>query len=325
MRPDELPSRTRALSAWWPASIASVGLHAALGVVCAGWIVGGGGGSGAELGGSGDDVVFELRVRPRASAENVATPSEIVTDVTELVASAPAPIDPSGPPNVESALLEEPVVPLPIVTRPEEPARTAVDDVVATPSVSEPVASAGELASSASSAPLASNETTSPASKSETSASTPHALPGTTEPASSSGASAAPAIGSAIDPQPTATARDGADREPTSGASSSSSSPGAAGIGTPIGETRAAVLVDGPRPVYPHESELRGEHGVVLCTIHVAADGTVARVEVTRTSGFARLDRAVIDGLKRWRFRPALEAGRAVASQVKHSVSFVFE
>lgn len=91
------------------------------------------------------------------------------------------------------------------------------------------------------------------------------------------------------------------------------------------GATRAAVVTENPRPEYPYDSALRGEHGEVVCLLHITADGRVANVEVVSSCGYKRLDRAAIDGLKRWRFQPALENGVAVASKLRHKVTFVFE
>ena len=71
--------------------------------------------------------------------------------------------------------------------------------------------------------------------------------------------------------------------------------------------------------------ELRGEHGVVLCLLHIGADGGVTDVEILESCGYGRLDRSALEALKRWRFRPALEHGKAVASTLRHQVTFVFE
>lgn len=94
---------------------------------------------------------------------------------------------------------------------------------------------------------------------------------------------------------------------------------------SPAPETRPAVALETPRPKYPYESELRGEHGVVLCLLHIGADGGVTDVEILESCGYGRLDRSALEALKRWRFRPALEHGKAVASTLRHQVTFVFE
>lgn len=88
--------------------------------------------------------------------------------------------------------------------------------------------------------------------------------------------------------------------------------------------TRDVVAISTPRPVYPHESELRGEYGVVTCLLHVDERGIVTRVDVLATSGYQRLDRAAVEGLKRWRFEPALVDGKPAAGTLRHQVRFVF-
>lgn len=114
-------------------------------------------------------------------------------------------------------------------------------------------------------------------------------------------------------------------------ASPSGSAPGASANGAAAelpgsgGGDHGPKLIASPRPVYPHESELHGEYGKVLCALFIDARGVVERVEVLRSSGFARLDRAASVGLARWRFEPAVENGRPIASQFRHTVSFVFE
>lgn len=315
-RPRVPAPRTSALSAWWPASLGSLGLHTAIGVVCAGWIVGGGGiGSGAAASGAGDEVVFELRIRPRSSAvaeraERAEASRELVADAVEPVANV---VERASGTAVDDAPLVQPVV-VPVLEPPHAPRELPSSELVAVeaiPSPPEPVAAAGEQTSSAALATTSAGEPV------------PSASPRTPESTSSS-SSAASVAPVPVAARPAA-ARPRSDRTSAIRPAASSATESGGEPGAPVGETRAAALVDGPSPDYPRESELRGEHGVVLCTIHVAADGSVTRVEISRTSGFARLDRAAIDGLKRWRFRPALHAGRAIASQVKHSVSFVFE
>lgn len=114
-------------------------------------------------------------------------------------------------------------------------------------------------------------------------------------------------------------------------ATTSSAAPGAGASGDIAtlpgsgGGDRGPKLIASPRPVYPHEAELRGEYGKVFCLLFVDARGNVEKVEVLRSSGYTRLDRAATSGLARWRFEPAIENGRAVASQFRHTVSFVFE
>ncbi|RPH46639.1 MAG: energy transducer TonB [Burkholderiales bacterium] len=56
-----------------------------------------------------------------------------------------------------------------------------------------------------------------------------------------------------------------------------------------------------------------GEQGEVRLDVHVGADGAVIDVQVRASSGSPALDRAAIDTVRRWRFRPATVDGQAVA------------
>ena len=76
-------------------------------------------------------------------------------------------------------------------------------------------------------------------------------------------------------------------------------------------------------PIYPPEAETRGEHGTVVVMIHVSEDGLASSVDVAQTSGVAVLDRAAVEAVRKWRFRPALRQGRGVPFDMPFR--FVFE
>jgi periplasmic protein TonB len=78
-------------------------------------------------------------------------------------------------------------------------------------------------------------------------------------------------------------------------------------------------------PVYPEESAENGEHGTVILLIHVSPAGRAAGVDVTRSSGFAMLDRAARDAVSRWRFLPAVKDGQPVTSEMEMGFIFGFE
>lgn len=65
-------------------------------------------------------------------------------------------------------------------------------------------------------------------------------------------------------------------------------------------------------PIYPPEAEMRGDHGTVLVVIHVTEDGVAAGVDVAESSGVTALDRAAVEAVRKWHFRPALQEGHAV-------------
>lgn len=68
-----------------------------------------------------------------------------------------------------------------------------------------------------------------------------------------------------------------------------------------------------PKPHYPPVSRSKGEQGVVMLKVCVAATGAVDSVEVAKTSGYARLDRSAADTVERWKFYPARKGGQAVS------------
>lgn len=83
-----------------------------------------------------------------------------------------------------------------------------------------------------------------------------------------------------------------------------------------------AVLVHSPAPQYPRASLRMREEGAALLRIHVSPQGAVLDVEIVRSSGSQRLDRAAAEGVKAWRFEPARRDGEAIATSVLHQVTF---
>ncbi|MEN5118943.1 TonB family protein [Luteimonas sp. TWI662] len=77
-----------------------------------------------------------------------------------------------------------------------------------------------------------------------------------------------------------------------------------------------------PQPRYPRASLRRGETGDVMLRVHVGADGRVAGIDVIAGSGHARLDRAAVSAVRRWRFEPAMRAGRPVPGEVRVPIAF---
>lgn len=77
-----------------------------------------------------------------------------------------------------------------------------------------------------------------------------------------------------------------------------------------------------PKPVYPVLSRRLREQGVVKLRVHVTAEGTAGEVTLHASSGHERLDKAALDAVKRWRFRPVQQAGTPVAGWVIVPVQF---
>lgn len=79
------------------------------------------------------------------------------------------------------------------------------------------------------------------------------------------------------------------------------------------------------QPDYPVAAARIQEEGTVLVRVEVDADGRPADVSVARRSGSRDLDRAALDAVRQWRFRPAMRGGKAVASVAEVPVEFTLD
>ncbi len=77
-----------------------------------------------------------------------------------------------------------------------------------------------------------------------------------------------------------------------------------------------------PAPRYPATALRRGESGTVLVKADIGVDGIPSQVDVATSSGSRQLDRAALDAVKRWRFRPALENGQPTTGTVRVPIQF---
>ncbi|MEY4590206.1 MAG: hypothetical protein RL497_2282, partial [Pseudomonadota bacterium] len=74
-------------------------------------------------------------------------------------------------------------------------------------------------------------------------------------------------------------------------------------------------------PSYPSESKKLGEEGSVGLAMYLNADGKVQEARVETSSGFPRLDEAVVKHVTRsWKFEPCTEDGKPVACWHKMKV-----
>lgn len=83
-----------------------------------------------------------------------------------------------------------------------------------------------------------------------------------------------------------------------------------------------AAYLNNPEPVYPLASRRQGESGKVVLLVQVSPQGTVERLEVRQSCGYARLDQAALDAVRRWRFVPARLGERAIAASVLVPLTF---
>jgi periplasmic protein TonB len=78
--------------------------------------------------------------------------------------------------------------------------------------------------------------------------------------------------------------------------------------GAPRVVTDVAYL-EPPAPKYPPESKRSGEEGLVVLRVLINELGRAARVEIERSSGYARLDAAARAAVERALFKPYIENG----------------
>ena len=86
--------------------------------------------------------------------------------------------------------------------------------------------------------------------------------------------------------------------------------------------SREASLINQPRPSYPPEAYRSREEGTVVVMAQVDAMGNASDVELVKRSGSRVLDRAAMNEVRKWKFKPAMKDGKAVASAVKVPVDY---
>jgi protein TonB len=80
-----------------------------------------------------------------------------------------------------------------------------------------------------------------------------------------------------------------------------------------------------PPPTYPSQSRRMREEGKVLLDVHILEDGRVGEIRLRRSSGFSRLDQAALSAVKRWRYIPARQGGKAIAFWYVQPVQFTLK
>ena len=93
--------------------------------------------------------------------------------------------------------------------------------------------------------------------------------------------------------------------------------------------SQARVAVDKPpaprrriKPEYPKGARERGEEGNVTLELDVTAAGTVDGVRVVASCGFAELEQAAIQAVKRARFTPARRGSASVPATARITLTF---
>lgn len=84
-------------------------------------------------------------------------------------------------------------------------------------------------------------------------------------------------------------------------------------------------MISARPPKYPIESRRKREQGTVVLSVLVNTIGSVAEVRVSRSSGFARLDKAALDAIRHWRWSPNVRGGQPVMVKGFVDIPFVLE
>ena len=77
-----------------------------------------------------------------------------------------------------------------------------------------------------------------------------------------------------------------------------------------------AVPISQSAPRYPQTAMRRNIGGSVRVQATVAPDGSVERMELAGSSGNRDLDRAAMEAVRRWKFKPAMRNGQPTTSTV---------
>lgn len=80
--------------------------------------------------------------------------------------------------------------------------------------------------------------------------------------------------------------------------------------------------ISAPSPKYPMQALRNGDQGTVMVGAEIDVNGVPSSVEVAKTSGSRALDRAAVDAVKHWRFRPAMTDGRPTPGRVQVPITF---
>jgi len=91
------------------------------------------------------------------------------------------------------------------------------------------------------------------------------------------------------------------------------------------GDARAHVNVLSKQlapPKYPADAVASKTTGKVVLIVDVAADGSVANVQVEKSEPAGVFDQVTLDAVKQWKFEPAIEDGKPVAGRVRVPVTF---
>ncbi len=213
-------------------------------------------------------------------------PAPVAAPVGEAPAPAPAPTRPAPPTPAPAPARPAPPTPAPASTRPAPPAAREPAPVVA-PAPPPPAAIAADAPAPVTPAP-------------ESVSSDPAPEPFAVAPAPDPVAIAATPFAA---PAPGLPARD---------------------FARVFGEAEVDRTASAHRPIraqYPERERRRGRESSVVLMLTIASDGRVEEVDILESGGSA-FDEAALRAIRSARFRPAVLAGRPVASELRYRLRF---
>lgn len=86
-----------------------------------------------------------------------------------------------------------------------------------------------------------------------------------------------------------------------------------------------ANYLQNPAPIYPSQARENGEEGKVLLRVFVNENGTVEKLILKKSSGYALLDDAAKETVEKWKFVPAKQGDKTIAAWVVVPISFHLE
>jgi len=85
-------------------------------------------------------------------------------------------------------------------------------------------------------------------------------------------------------------------------------------------------LKESPKPVpYPHWARERGWEGRLVTAIEIREDGTIGRWKIMQSTGYQLLDHVALRAIQKWRFEPAKQNGKPIASCIQIPVAFYLD
>ena len=87
----------------------------------------------------------------------------------------------------------------------------------------------------------------------------------------------------------------------------------------------AVQYLEPPTPEYPRLSKRNGESGRVMVRVFIDIAGMPRNVQISTSSGFARLDDAAVSAVQKARFKPYTENGQPTAGWTSVPINFELE